>query len=335
MVAKEKTNCERHGTDNISSRVVEVVVNGMHRAASVDDLFAPLCGLNVHASGEGDQHASAPPAQPSPAPPSSQICNATMTAALGEAPSALRKVSIGPVKSPVPPRKSLVSSSATEAEELLGPEAKAQVFSEECSQQQGDRGRDSEPPVTLGGNSSSCSASQLNLIDARDVEHTLFSSGPCPAFPAGTGGILPPGKLHSGRGGIDATLPPSQSTSDDEQLNGPGLDERKQKRMLSNRESARRSRLRKQQHLDELRAQVARMRAENTDMMARYGIASQRFLQITGENVVLRAHAADLSRKLHQVHHELATEHPNGLRPLGIQTGQMDHFSAGLPIYNH
>lgn len=244
MGAKEEMKCEGYKAD-VSGNNVEEALKGMPRAASVDDLFAPLCGLNVRATGEAHQ-SSPSAAQPSSATASSKVWH-----------------------------------SGTEGADAALPHASG------------------EPHQSL-----STSAAQ-----------------PSPATQASQA-------RHTGREGTDAVLPPSQSTSDDDQPNGVGMDERKQKRMLSNRESARRSRLRKQQHLDELRAQVAHLRAENTDMMARYGIASQRYSQITGENVVLRAHAADLSRKLHQVHHELATQYPSSLRHLGIQT--VDQFAGDM-----
>jgi hypothetical protein len=76
------------------------------------------------------------------------------------------------------------------------------------------------------------------------------------------------------------------------------IDERKQKRMLSNRESARRSRMRKQQHLDELRAEAAHLRAENNHMLTKFNIASHKYMQLEEENSLLRSYATDLSLKL-------------------------------------
>ncbi|GLJ19677.1 hypothetical protein SUGI_0356410 [Cryptomeria japonica] len=76
------------------------------------------------------------------------------------------------------------------------------------------------------------------------------------------------------------------------------MDERKQKRMISNRESARRSRLRKQQHLDELRAEAAHLRAENNKILTKFNFISQDYMKLQEENIVLKSHADELSHKL-------------------------------------
>lgn len=107
----------------------------------------------------------------------------------------------------------------------------------------------------------------------------------------------------------------SNFTSDDDQV---VVDERRQKRMISNRESARRSRLRKQQHLDELRSQIAQLRAENTHMLNRFSLASQQYAQLTEENCVLRSNATDMRHQLQMLHHAASSHQPLSLeRGLG------------------
>nr|UTI93963.1 ocs element-binding factor 1 [Pteroceltis tatarinowii] len=76
------------------------------------------------------------------------------------------------------------------------------------------------------------------------------------------------------------------------------MDQRKRKRMLSNRESARRSRMRKQKHLDDLTAQVAQLRKENHQIVTSVNITTQHYLNIEAENSILRAQVGELSHRL-------------------------------------
>ncbi|KAG0484243.1 hypothetical protein HPP92_008322 [Vanilla planifolia] len=74
--------------------------------------------------------------------------------------------------------------------------------------------------------------------------------------------------------------------------------QRKQKRMLSNRESARRSRLRKQKHLDDLMAQVSHLRKENGQILTALNVTAQHCVGIETENSVLRTQMMELRTRL-------------------------------------
>ncbi|KAG4169048.1 hypothetical protein ERO13_A12G062200v2 [Gossypium hirsutum] len=87
----------------------------------------------------------------------------------------------------------------------------------------------------------------------------------------------------------------SSSSSEDFQ---PILDERKRKRMLSNRESARRSRMRKQKHLDELMAQVSNLTNHNNQIHTSINVTTQLYSNVEAENLVLRAQMTELSNRL-------------------------------------
>ncbi|XP_073304214.1 basic leucine zipper 43-like [Primulina huaijiensis] len=89
----------------------------------------------------------------------------------------------------------------------------------------------------------------------------------------------------------------SNSTSDeaeDQYQLSNIIDERKKRRMISNRESARRSRMRKQRHLDELRSHVLRLRTEHHNLIDKLNILSESHDKILHENARLKEEASDL-----------------------------------------
>ncbi|KAH6796793.1 hypothetical protein C2S52_021347 [Perilla frutescens var. hirtella] len=82
---------------------------------------------------------------------------------------------------------------------------------------------------------------------------------------------------------------------------GSVVDERKFRRMISNRESARRSRMRKQKHLENLRNQLNRLRIDNRELLNRVTAAVQTEQLIRWENERLRSEAVVLRQRLWNV----------------------------------
>lgn len=76
------------------------------------------------------------------------------------------------------------------------------------------------------------------------------------------------------------------------------MDERKRRRMISNRESARRSRMRKQRHLENLRNQLNKCRIENRELNNRLQFILNHCNRIRTENEWLRSERTLLRQKM-------------------------------------
>ncbi|GAB4843021.1 hypothetical protein Ancab_012998 [Ancistrocladus abbreviatus] len=77
-----------------------------------------------------------------------------------------------------------------------------------------------------------------------------------------------------------------------------GMDEKKRRRMESNRESARRSRQRKQQHLDDLIKEIGRLTRENEEFGKKIGELTQTYAAVEAANAVLTAEKNRLAAML-------------------------------------
>ncbi|ESQ50644.1 hypothetical protein EUTSA_v10022883mg [Eutrema salsugineum] len=98
------------------------------------------------------------------------------------------------------------------------------------------------------------------------------------------------------------------------------VDERKRKRMLSNRESARRSRMRKQKHVDDLTAQINQLSSDNRQILTSLTVTSQLYMKIQAENSVLTAQMSELSTRLESLNEivDLVTTNNGGAGFSGV-----------------
>lgn len=76
------------------------------------------------------------------------------------------------------------------------------------------------------------------------------------------------------------------------------IDPKKRKRMISNRESARRSRMRKQQHLDDLLKQAAQLKEENAKIAMQLNLYTEQYMKVEGQNTILRTQIMELAERL-------------------------------------
>lgn len=98
-----------------------------------------------------------------------------------------------------------------------------------------------------------------------------------------------------------AQQPVSSGGSDGGDQRYAHLDEKSRKRKISNRESARRSRMKKQQHVDEQTGQVGQLQNNRKMLMLKIVEVTDLFVGLTSANNVLRAQLAELTDRLYSL----------------------------------
>ncbi|KAL8217856.1 hypothetical protein R6Q57_021229 [Mikania cordata] len=100
---------------------------------------------------------------------------------------------------------------------------------------------------------------------------------------------------------ILVNFPPVMFTSGSVNSETEVNDENKKKRMISNRESARRSRIRKQKHLEDTKNQVTRYKTANQQLMNRLRCVNHNGHIVRQENQRLQLESVMLQRKLNHL----------------------------------
>lgn len=99
----------------------------------------------------------------------------------------------------------------------------------------------------------------------------------------------------------------SSSEEDREYRYSTITDEKKRKRMLSNRESARRSRMKREQHVKDLNDQTIYFSTKRTETVQKIDEVTRRFGAIDSENKFLRMQGLELKKRLELLEEMLAS----------------------------
>uniref|UniRef100_A0A0E0LU53 BZIP domain-containing protein n=1 Tax=Oryza punctata TaxID=4537 RepID=A0A0E0LU53_ORYPU len=105
------------------------------------------------------------------------------------------------------------------------------------------------------------------------------------------------GTLSSGTTSGSSHGSRSSGSEDDIQLQAQ-MDLKRKRRKESNRQSAKRSRLRKQQHLDDLTSQVNQLKMENQQLTTTLNMVTQSYAAAESQNSVLRTQMMELDSRL-------------------------------------
>lgn len=111
------------------------------------------------------------------------------------------------------------------------------------------------------------------------------------------------------------------------------IDERKRRRMISNRESARRSRMRKQKHLENLRNQVNRLRVGNRELTNRVRFVTHHCHLVQSDNERLRAESAVLRQRLWDIRQVLLVrqlQHQLSISAWGFNNNNVEQIQQSL-----
>nr|XP_009804217.1 PREDICTED: G-box-binding factor 1-like [Nicotiana sylvestris] len=144
--------------------------------------------------------------------------------------------------------------------------------------------------------------------------------------------------------------PNSSSGSDELNMNNDSpnsgsdilvINERKRKRMISNRESARRSRMRKQKHLDNLRNQANRHKVANRDLTNRVHLVTSHCQLVQRNNEMLRTESVLLQQRLENIREILLARqlqqqlYHSSAWPCNNYVEQRPQIFINQPIINH
>ncbi|KAG6423180.1 hypothetical protein SASPL_113568 [Salvia splendens] len=152
---------------------------------------------------------------------------------------------------------------------------------------------------------------------------------------------IPPLPAISKKYGVQVKSTTSGSSgeqSDDDEAEGENestqnmdpTDAKRMRRMLSNRESARRSRRRKQAHLSELETQVSQLRVENSSLLERLTDISHKYNEAAVDNRVLKADVETLRAKVKMA--EETVKRVTGLNPLFQAMSEIS--TMGMPSFS-